>query len=134
MLEEVAADAKLSWRSGTCAPMAAFRRHYPNPTGAVGVEDLVSNKPIVNIPGCPPVRSAEWRVVHFISFGRLPELDDRKRPWLISAPRSTISAIAVRSRPGQIREVLRLMTAHGRAGACSSLVARDPLRTTPAPA
>jgi hydrogenase small subunit len=54
---------------------------HPNPTGAVGVEDLITDKPIVNIPGCPPVPEVLSGVlVHFVSFGRLPDLDDRKRP------------------------------------------------------
>jgi len=81
MLEDVAAEAKAVLAIGTCAAYGGIPKAYPNPTGAVGVEDLVSNKPIVNIPGCPPVPEVLSGVlVHFISFGRLPELDDRKRP------------------------------------------------------
>ena len=81
MLEEIAADAKAVLAIGTCAAYGGIPKAYPNPTGAVGVEDLVSDKPIVNIPGCPPVPEVLSGVlVHFISFGRLPDLDDRKRP------------------------------------------------------
>ena len=81
MLEEIAADAKAVLAIGTCAAYGGIPKAYPNPTGAVGVEDLVTNKPIVNIPGCPPVPEVLSGVlVHFISFGRLPDLDDRKRP------------------------------------------------------
>ena len=81
MLADIAADAKAILAIGTCAAYGGIPKAYPNPTGAVGVEDLVSGKPIVNIPGCPPVPEVLSGVmVHFISFGRLPDLDDRKRP------------------------------------------------------
>ncbi len=53
MLAEIAADAKAVLAIGTCAAYGGIPKAYPNPTGAVGVEDLVSGKPVVNIPGCP---------------------------------------------------------------------------------
>jgi hydrogenase small subunit len=81
ILTEIAADAKAVLAIGTCAAFGGIPKAYPNPTGAVGVEDLVSGKPIVNIPGCPPVPEVLSGVLaYFISFGRLPDLDDRKRP------------------------------------------------------
>ena len=81
MLTEIAADAKAVLAIGTCATYGGIPKAYPTPTGAAGVEDLISGKPIVNIPGCPPVPEVLSGVlVHFISFGHLPELDDRKRP------------------------------------------------------
>jgi hydrogenase small subunit len=81
MLMEIAADAKAVLAIGTCAAYGGIPKAHPNPTGAVGVEDLVTGKPIVNIPGCPPVPEVLSGVlVHFVSFGNLPELDDRKRP------------------------------------------------------
>jgi hydrogenase small subunit len=81
MLEEFAGDAKAILAIGTCAAYGGIPKAHPNPTGAVGVEDVISGKPIVNIPGCPPVPEVLSGVlVYFVSFGRLPELDDRKRP------------------------------------------------------
>jgi hydrogenase small subunit len=81
MLSDIAADAKAILAIGTCAAYGGIPKAWPNPTGAVGVEDLIEGKPIVNIPGCPPVPEVLSGVlVHFISFGRLPDLDDRKRP------------------------------------------------------
>ncbi len=45
------------------------------------MEDLIHDKPIVNIPGCPPVPEVLSGVlVHFVGFGVLPDLDDRRRP------------------------------------------------------
>jgi hydrogenase small subunit len=81
MLEEFAAGAKAILAIGTCAAYGGIPKAHPNPTGAVGVQDVISDKPIVNIPGCPPVPEALAGVlVHFVSFGRLPDLDDARRP------------------------------------------------------
>jgi hydrogenase small subunit len=81
MLEEFAPGAAAVLAIGTCAAYGGIPKAYPNPTGAVGVEDVISGKPIVNIPGCPPIPEVLSGVlVYFVSFGRLPDLDDRKRP------------------------------------------------------
>ncbi len=81
MLQQFAPDAAAILAIGTCAAYGGIPKAYPNPTGAVGVEDVIANKPIVNIPGCPPVPEVLSGVlVYFVSFGRLPDLDDRKRP------------------------------------------------------
>ncbi len=81
MLEEFAPDAAAILAIGTCAAYGGIPKAHPNPTGAVGVEDVISNKPIVNIPGCPPIPEVLSGVlVYFVSFGRLPDLDERKRP------------------------------------------------------
>lgn len=81
IVEALAADAKAVLAIGTCAAYGGIPKAYPNPTGAVGVEDLISGTPIVNIPGCPPMPDVlSGILVYFISFGRLPALDERKRP------------------------------------------------------
>ncbi len=81
MLEEFAPGAAAILAIGTCAAYGGIPKAYPNPTGAVGVEDVITNKPIINIPGCPPIPEVLSGVlVHFVSFGRLPEMDDRRRP------------------------------------------------------
>jgi len=81
MLQEFAPDAAAILAIGTCAAYGGIPKAFPNPTGAVGVEDVISDQPIVNIPGCPPIPEVLSGVlVYFVSFGRLPELDDRKRP------------------------------------------------------
>jgi hydrogenase small subunit len=81
MVTEFAADAKAVLAIGTCAAFGGIPKADPNPTGAVAVESLIRGKPVVNIPGCPPVPEVLSGVlVHFIAFGRLPELDQLKRP------------------------------------------------------
>jgi hydrogenase small subunit len=53
----------------------------PNPTGAVSVGDIITDKPIINVSGCPPIPVVITGVLaHFLTFGTIPELDSLGRP------------------------------------------------------
>jgi len=66
---------------GSCAAWGGVPSSAPNPTGAVGVPDLVTDKPVVTIPGCPPnPYNFLATVLHFVTFKRLPALDSKRRP------------------------------------------------------
>jgi hydrogenase small subunit len=66
---------------GACAHWGNIQASRPNPTGAVGVSDLVRDKPVVNIAGCPPIADViTATVVHFLTFNRVPQLDGDGRP------------------------------------------------------
>jgi hydrogenase small subunit len=81
MLEEAAANALAVVAVGNCATFGGIPRANPNPTEAVSVMDLVTDKPVVNLPGCPlNVVNLTGLVVHFLTFGELPAMDDLKRP------------------------------------------------------
>ncbi len=81
MLQETAADAAAIIAVGTCAAYGGLPHAAPNPTGAVSVADIVKNKPVVNVPGCPPIPVVITGVLaHFLTFGKLPELDQLGRP------------------------------------------------------
>ncbi|WP_456403664.1 hydrogenase small subunit [Thiolapillus sp.] len=81
MLKEVAADAAAIIAVGTCAAFGGLPHAKPNPTGAVSVSDIITDKPIVNISGCPPIPVVITGVLaHFLTFGALPELDHLGRP------------------------------------------------------
>ena len=81
MLKEVAGGAAAIIAVGTCASFGGIPKANPNPTGAVPVSDIVKDKPIVNIPGCPPIPVVMTGVLaHYLTFGSLPELDDKGRP------------------------------------------------------
>src|SRR5208337_718065 len=54
VVREVAAQAGAVIAIGSCASWGGVPSADPNPTGAVGVDYVVSGKPIVNLPGCPP--------------------------------------------------------------------------------
>ncbi|MBN8759833.1 MAG: Ni/Fe hydrogenase [Thiobacillus sp. 65-69] len=81
LLEEAAAGAAAIVAMGSCASYGGIPKANPNPTGAVSVADIVKDKPIVNIPGCPPIPVVMTGVLaHYLTFGTLPELDDKGRP------------------------------------------------------
>jgi hydrogenase small subunit len=67
---------------GTCAAFGGIPYAAPNPTGAVPVQDLVGNRPVINISGCPPIPEViTGTLVYFLSFG-VPELDAHRRPLM----------------------------------------------------
>ncbi len=66
---------------GTCATFGGVPAASPNPTGAVGVQDIVKGKPIINIPACPAnPANITGTILHFILTGQIPELDHLNRP------------------------------------------------------
>jgi len=80
MLKDVAAGAAAIVAVGSCSSFGGIPHANPNPTGAVSVSDLIKDKPIVNVPGCPPIPAVITGVlVQFLTFG-LPELDHLGRP------------------------------------------------------
>jgi len=81
ILEEAAKDAAAVVAIGACAHWGSVQAARPNPTGAVGVSSIIKDKPVVNIAGCPPIADVvTGTVVHFLTFGRLPDLDPEGRP------------------------------------------------------
>lgn len=81
MLVETAKGAAAIVAVGTCATYGGIPQANPNPTGAVPVSAIVHDKPIVNVPGCPPIPVVMTGVLaHFLTFSRLPELDALGRP------------------------------------------------------
>lgn len=80
MLQDVAKDALAVVAVGSCAAFGGLPKANPNPTGAVSVSDIVKDKPIINIPGCPPIPVVMTGVLaHVLTFG-IPELDSHGRP------------------------------------------------------
>ena len=81
ILEEAAKGAKAVIAIGACAHWGNIQAARPNPTGAVGVGDIVKDKPVVNIAGCPPIGDVVTAtIVHYLTFGRMPALDYNGRP------------------------------------------------------
>jgi hydrogenase small subunit len=86
-VEELAKDALAVIAMGTCASFGGIPASPPNPTGCLSVQQFFTakgiNKPLINIPGCPP--HPDWFVgtVAGIILNGLPkhgELDDFLRP------------------------------------------------------
>ncbi len=81
MLKETAEHAAAIVAVGTCAAFGGIPHAYPNPTGAVPVSDIVTDKPIINVSGCPPIPVVITGVLaQYLTFGTIPELDDLGRP------------------------------------------------------
>jgi hydrogenase small subunit len=81
LLKEAAGGAAAIVALGTCAAYGGIPGAAPNPTGAVPVSDIVRDRPIINVPGCPPIPVVITGVlVQFLTFGRIPELDALGRP------------------------------------------------------
>jgi len=81
MLQDVAKGAAAIVAVGTCASFGGLPHAYPNPTGAVPVTDIIKDKPVINVPGCPPIPVVITGVLaHYLTFGTIPDLDERHRP------------------------------------------------------
>jgi len=81
ILEDTARGAKAVIAIGACAHWGNIQAARPNPTGAVGVSEIVKDKPVVNIAGCPPIANVVTAtIVHLLTFGRPPALDYDGRP------------------------------------------------------
>jgi hydrogenase small subunit len=81
VLKEAAAGAAAVVAVGACAHWGNIQASKPNLVQAVGVSEIVRDKPVVNIAGCPPIAdTVTATVVHFLTFGRLPDTDSDGRP------------------------------------------------------
>ncbi len=76
---ELAKNAAVLISIGTCASWGGIQAARPNPTHSVPVSDLV-NKPLIKVPGCPPIPEViTGTILHLALFG-MPPLDDQGRP------------------------------------------------------
>jgi hydrogenase small subunit len=81
ILLEAGKGAKAVVAIGACAHWGSVQAAKPNPTGAVGVADVLKDRPVVNIAGCPPIADVVTAtIVHYLTFGRLPVTDYDGRP------------------------------------------------------
>jgi hydrogenase small subunit len=81
LLKEAAEGAAAIISTGNCAAFGGLPKADPNPTGAKGTWEIITDKPVVNIPGCPAIPEVfTGTLAHFVVFGKLPELDELNRP------------------------------------------------------
>ena len=80
ILQTVAKDAAAVVAWGSCASNGCVQAARPNPTSATPIHKLV-DKPVVNVPGCPPIADVMMSVVtHLLVLGQVPALDSLGRP------------------------------------------------------
>jgi hydrogenase small subunit len=81
IVKETAAKAAAVVAIGSCATWGGWQSSPPNPTGATGIPELLKGTTVVSIPGCPPnAYNFLSTVLYFLTFGKLPALDDIGRP------------------------------------------------------
>ena len=66
---------------GSCASWGGVQSSSPNPTGATGVHEIIKDKPVINLPGCPasPYNLLST-ILYYLTLGKLPQLDGKGRP------------------------------------------------------
>ncbi len=66
---------------GSCASWGGIQSADPNPTGAKGTFEIIPDKTVVNVPGCPPnPYNFLSTVLYLLTFKKPPELDAQNRP------------------------------------------------------
>lgn len=66
---------------GACAYYGCVQAARPNPTGAVGVQDILTDRVVINVPGCPPIAEVITACITYIlSQGHAPPCDAEGRP------------------------------------------------------
>ena len=78
--------AIISW--GSCASWGCVQAARPNPTQAVPIHKVIHDKPIIKVPGCPPIPEVMTAIITYIlTFDRLPDLDRQGRPKMFYSQR-----------------------------------------------
>lgn len=80
-LHTVAQGAAAIIENGSCAAWGGIQAAKPNPTNSVAVSQIVKGKPIIKVPGCPPIPEVlTGTIYHYVLFGQIPPLDSQGRP------------------------------------------------------
>lgn len=81
ILRESAEKATAIFAVGACAHWGSVQASYPNPTGAVGVDHVITDKPVINVAGCPPIGEViTASLVYTLTYGAPPPTDTQGRP------------------------------------------------------
>ncbi len=87
-LKHAAKDAKAIIAWGSCASWGCVQAARPNPTQAVPIHKVIKDKPIIKVPGCPPIAEVMTGVItYMLTFGKVPELDRQGRPKMFYGQR-----------------------------------------------
>jgi hydrogenase small subunit len=78
--------AIIAW--GSCASWGCVQAARPNPTRATPIHKVILDKPIVKVPGCPPIAEVMTGVItYMLAFDKLPPLDRQGRPKMFYGQR-----------------------------------------------
>ena len=81
VLRRSAENASAILAVGACAVWGSVQAARPNPTGAVGVDSIITDKPVINVAGCPPIGEVIMATIaYLLTHDALPEQDAEGRP------------------------------------------------------
>ncbi|MFC5938553.1 hydrogenase small subunit [Corynebacterium choanae] len=81
VLEEAAKNATVILAVGACAVYGSVQAAKPNPTGAKGVDEIIKDKPVINVSGCPPIGEVITATLAYVlTHGKAPKVDAEGRP------------------------------------------------------
>jgi len=81
VLRDAAKNATAILAVGACAVWGSVQASKPNPTGAVGVDQIIKDKPVINVAGCPPIGEVITATIAYIlTHGTTPKTDAEGRP------------------------------------------------------
>ena len=87
-LKRVAKDCKMIIAWGSCASWGCVQAAKPNPTQATPIHKVITDKPIIKVPGCPPIAEVMTGVItYMLTFDKIPELDRQGRPKMFYSQR-----------------------------------------------
>ncbi|SIT38228.1 hydrogenase 1, small subunit [Paraburkholderia ribeironis] len=87
-LKRVSQNAKAILAWGSCASWGCVQAARPNPTQATPIHKIIPNKPIIKVPGCPPIAEVMTGVItYMLTFDRIPDLDRQGRPKMFYSQR-----------------------------------------------
>lgn len=87
-VKHAARDAAAVLAVGSCASWGNVQAARPNPTEAVPISQVIRDKPIIKIPGCPPIAEVMTGILSYVvTFDRLPDVDGEGRPKMFYSQR-----------------------------------------------
>ena len=80
-ITEAAKNAATVIAIGSCSSWGGVASIGVNPTGATSLQDILPDKTVINIPGCPPhPNNFLATIVYLLTNNKAPELDRENRP------------------------------------------------------
>ena len=121
------AKAVIAW--GSCSSWGCINTAKPNPTKSVPITDVIKDKPIIRVPGCPPIPEVMTGVItYMLTYDRLPPVDAQLRPKMFYGQRNHAALTST-----QVSSLKNSTTsAPNSATASTRSAARDLSPTTPA--
>jgi len=66
---------------GSCSSWGGIPSSGPNPTMAKSAQEVLPDKTVINVPGCPPNSyNLLSTILYVLTFNKAPELDGKNRP------------------------------------------------------